>query len=118
MTPDIEKARAWGPGRGGKSIARAPPGTDAQRRIVAKAPTVTPHGLVRVGPRSSGLLAPPPALVQAPLPDSAVSPRDQSIGHLVTVPLEGAGVVRILRRASERRAEGLLHGALLVSQSP
>src|SRR3954454_18350851 len=106
MTPVI--AKRWRPGRGGRR-ARTANGSEATR----------PAREAVARPRSGSPAARPrafPALLPAPFGDARMISRQQHVGHAVALPLDRAGVMRILRRAPERLAERLLDGAVHVAE--
>jgi len=57
-----------------------------------------------------------PPLPVAPARDLLVVSREQHVGHLPAAVLGRPGVVRVLRIAPQRGAEGLLHGRVRVSE--
>src|SRR5688500_8697507 len=61
-------------------------------------------------------LRPPATLLAPPLTNALMMAREQDLGHRPAAPLRGTRVVRILRRALERRAEGLLQRGLGVTE--
>src|SRR5882757_1256833 len=77
----------------------------------------------RDGPRSAAkcsgepLLQPAASLLEPPLPHLRVVARHQHVRDPPAPIARGARVVRVLGRALERRAVGLLDGALRVAES-
>ena len=60
--------------------------------------------------------APQPTLLQPPLADALVVAGEEHVGDRPAAPLGGARVVRVLRGAAQRLAEGLLHGGVGVPE--
>src|SRR5215211_4042494 len=122
MTPDIgedgvplgakESASQGAPARGSNGSWWC-----GARPISDRAPLL-PGGAVlarsAIGLRSS--LGPLATALEAPLADLGVVAREQDLRDGLPAPFGRPGVVRILRRSRERRAEWLLHGALLVAK--
>src|SRR5215210_1007604 len=63
-------------------------------------------------------LRPPATLLQPPAPDVLMMAREQDLGHRPTAPLRRARVVRVLRRALQCGAEGLLQRGVGVAERP
>src|SRR5215210_5835376 len=111
------------------TLTRSPAAKRGTRRICARSRLSMTVLMAKKEPRArrgsadrdwmvAKRLRPPATLLQPPAPDVLMMAREQDLGHRPAAPLRGARVVRVLRRAFQRRAEGLLQRGVGVAERP